>query len=193
MAQGRGGSLRKADDRTCRSEPSDDFKTRRAAIFDLREKAKIKCSDMRRFGISFFLLFLLSAQNSNAQDFVGWPNFNSVPNPTKNPETKTQAVRSKKKSLPQKQIVWQAWKDLRTYRYRTGSRYAGRGNWERYIIFESPQNVHFSEIFCGSAKAPDVLLSPSNRVAKIVLLSTSASHWKWNASLSSTRKVPEHN
>src|SRR6202049_2117219 len=148
---------------------------------------------MRRFGISFFLLFLLSAQNSNAQDFVGWPNFNSVPNPTKNPETKTQAVRSKKKSLPQKQIVWQAWKDLRTYRYRTGSRYAGRGNWERYIIFESPQNVHFSEIFCGSAKAPDVLLSPSNRVAKIVLLSSSASHWKWNASLSSTPKVPEHN
>ena len=180
----------------CRSEPSDNFKTRRAAIFDLRGKAKIKCSDMRRFGISFFLFFsffLLSAQNSNSQDFVGWPNFNSVPDTTKNPETKTQAVRSKKKSLPQKQIVWQAWKDLRMYRYRTGSRYAGRGNWERYIIFESPQNVHFSEISCGSAKAPDVSLSPSNPVAKIVLLSTSASHWKWNASLFSTRKVPtEH-
>src|SRR6202030_3619933 len=172
MAQGRGGSLRKADHRTWRSEPSDDFKTRRAAIFDLREKAKIKCSDMRRFGISFFLLFLLSAQNSNAQDFMGWPNFNSVPDTTKNPETKTQAVRSKKKSLPH---------------------YAGRGNWERYIIFESPENVHFSEISCGSAKAPDVSLSPSNPVAKIVLLSTSASRWKWNASLSSTPTIPEHN
>jgi hypothetical protein len=120
----------------CRSEPSDISKTRRAAIFDLRGKAKIKCSDMRRFGISFFLFFLLSAQNSNAQDFVGWPNFNSVPDTTKNPETKTQAVRSKKKSLPRKQIVWQAWKDLRLYLYRTGSRYAGRGNWERCIIFE---------------------------------------------------------
>ena len=76
---------------------------------------------------------------------------------------------------------------------RTGSRYAGRGNWERYIIFESPQNIHFSEISCGSAKATDVLLSPSNPVAKIVLLSTSASRWKWNASLSSTPTVPEHN
>ena len=177
----------------CGSEPSDNFKTRRAAIFDLRGKAKMKCSDMRRFGISFFLFFLFSAQNSNAQDFVGWPNFNSVPDTTKNPETKTEAVRSKKKSLPQKQIVWQAWKDLHIYRYRTGSRYAGRGNWERYIIFESRENVDFSEISCGSAKAPDVLLSPSNPVAKIVLLSTSASRWKWNASLSSTPTVPEHN
>ena len=162
-------------------------------FFDLRGKAKIKCSDMRRFGILFFFFFLLSAQNSMAQDFVGWPKFNSVPDTPKNPETKTQAVRSKKKSLPQKQIVWQAWKDLRTYRYRTGSRYAGRGNWERYIIFESPENVHFSEISCGSAKAPDVSLSPSSPVAKIVLLSTSASHWKWNDSLSFAPKVAEHN
>jgi hypothetical protein len=32
--------------------------------------------------------------------------------------------------------LWEPWKDLRIYRYRTGSRYAGRGNWERYIIFE---------------------------------------------------------
>ena len=177
----------------CRSEPSDDFKTRRAAIFDLRGKAKIKCSDMRRFGIAFFLFFLLSAQNSMPQNFVGWPSFNSVPDTIKNTETKTRSTRSKKKPLPQNQIVWQAWTDLRKYRYRTGSRYAGRGNWERYIIFESSENVHFSEISCGSAKAPDVLLSPSNPVAKIVLLSTSASRWKWNASLPSTPTVPEHN
>jgi hypothetical protein len=178
-----GASLRRFQNTECRK-------------FRLTREAKIKCSDMRRFAIlffSFFLLFLLSDQNSMAQDFMGWPNFNSVPDTTKNPETKTQAVRSKKKSLPQKQIVWQAWKDLHMYRYRTGSRYAGRGNWERYIIFESPENVHFSEISCGSAKAPDVSLSPSNPVAKIVLLSTSASRWKWNASLSSTPTVPEHN
>jgi hypothetical protein len=63
------------------------------SIFDLRGKAKIKCSDMRRFGISFFLFFLLSAQNSMAQDFLGWPNFNSVPETTKNPGIKTQATR----------------------------------------------------------------------------------------------------
>src|SRR6476659_5349661 len=106
---------------------------------------------MRRFAISFFLLFLLSDRNSMAQDFMGWPKFNTVPDTIKNGETKTQATRSKKKPLPQKQIVWQAWKDLRKYRYRTGSRYAGRGNWERYIIFESRENVHFSEISCGSA------------------------------------------
>ena len=186
----RGGSLRKADDRTLPQRAFGQFQNAGCRHFRLTRESKNKCSNMRRFGISFFLFFLLSAQNSNAQDFVGWPNFSSVPDTTKNPETKTQAVRSKKKSLPQKQIVWQAWKDLRTYRYRTGSRYAGRGNWERYIIFESRQNVHFSEISCGSATAPDVSLSPSNPVAKIVLLSTSASHWKWNASLFSTPKVP---
>ena len=99
--------------------------------------------------------------------------------------------RSKKTPLPQKQILWEPWKDLRIYRYRTGSRYAGRGNWERYVIFESHEKIHFSEISCGSVKAPDVSLSPSNPVAKIVLLSTSASRWKWNASLSSTPKVPK--
>ena len=148
---------------------------------------------MRRLGILFFLLFLVSAQNSMAQDFMGWPNFNSVPDTIKNTETKTRAARSKKKPLPQEQIVWQAWKDLRVYRYRTGSRYAGRGNWERYVIFESHENVRFSGISCDSVKAPDVLLSPSNPIAKIVLLSTSASRCKWNASLSSTLKVPEHN
>jgi hypothetical protein len=148
---------------------------------------------MRRLGILFFLLFLVSAQNLMAQDFMGWPNFNSVPDTIKNTETKTRVARSKKKPLPQKQIVWQAWKDMRVYRYRTGSRYAGRGNWERYIIFESHENVRFSGISCDSVKAPDVLLSPSNPIAKIVLISTSASRWKWNASLSSTPKVPEHN
>jgi hypothetical protein len=148
---------------------------------------------MRRLGILFFLLFLVSAQNLMAQDFMGWPNFNSVPDTIKNTETKTRVARSKKKPLPQKQIVWQAWKDMRVYRYRTGSRYAGRGNWERYIIFESHENVRFFGISCDSVKAPDVLLSPSNPIAKIVLISTSASRWKWNASLSSTPKVPEHN
>jgi len=193
MAQGRGGSLRKADDRILPERAFGQFQNAACRHFRLTRESKIKCSDMRRFGISFFLFFLLSAQNSMAQDFVGWPNFNSVPDTTKNPETKTEAVRSKKKSLPQKQIVWQAWKDLRMYRYRTGSRYAGRGNWEHYIIFESPQNVHLSKISYGSAKASDVLLSPSNPVAKIVLLSTSASHWKWNDSLSTTPKVAEHN
>src|SRR6266403_621978 len=111
-----------------------------------------------------------------AQEFIGWPNFNSVPDTTTNPKTKTQVARSEKKPLPQEQIVWQAWKDLRVYRYRKGSRYAGRRNWERYIILESRENVRFSGISCVSAKAPDVPLSPSNPVEKIVLLSTSASH-----------------
>jgi hypothetical protein len=54
---------------------------------------------MRRFAIlffSFFLLFLLSDQNSMAQDFMGWPNFNTVPDTIKNGETKTQARSIKK-------------------------------------------------------------------------------------------------
>jgi hypothetical protein len=151
-----GASLRRFQNTECRK-------------FRLTRKAKTKCSDMRRFAIlffSFFLLLLFSDQNSMAQNLMGWPNFNTVPDTIKNGETKTQATRSKKKPLPQKQIVWQAWKDLRKYRYRTGSRYAGRGNWERYIIFESRENVHFSEISCGSAKAPDVSLSPSSLLSQ---------------------------
>lgn len=150
----------------------------------------MKCSDMRRFGFFFFLLWV---QNSMAQDFMGWPNFNSVPDTIKNPETETQAARVKKAPRPQRQIDWQPWKQLPMYRYRTGSRYAGRGKWECYIIFESRENVRFSKISCGPVKAPDLLLSPANPVAKIVLLSPSASRWKWNASLYSSPKVPEHN
>jgi len=148
---------------------------------------------MRRFGILFFLFFLLSSQSLNAQDFMGWPNFNSVPDTIKNPKTETQAAGSKKPPLPQKEIDWLPWKDLRMYRYRTGSRYAGRGNWERYIMFESRENVRFSEISYGSVKASDVLLSPANPVGKIVLLSHSASRWKWNASLYSPPEEPKHN
>jgi hypothetical protein len=135
---------------------------------------------MRRFGILFFLFFLLPSQNSNALDFMGWPNFN--PDTIKHPETETESARSKKAPLPHKQIDWQPWKDMRMYRYRTGSRYAGRANWEHYIMFESRENVRFSEISYGSVKASDVLLSPSNPIAKIILLSPSASRWKWNAS-----------
>jgi hypothetical protein len=137
------------------------------------------------------LFFLLSAQNSNALDFMGWPSFNPVPDTIKNPETETQAAGSKKAPLPHKEIDWLPCKDLRTYRYRTGSRYAGGGNWERYITFESRENVRFSEISYGSVKASEVLLSPSNPVAKIVLLLPSASRWTWNASLYSPPKEPE--
>jgi hypothetical protein len=140
---------------------------------------------MTRFGISLFLFFLLSSQILSAQDLMGWPNFNSVPGTIKNPEMQAAA--------PKKQIVWRPWKDLRRYRYRTGFRYAGNDNWERYIVFESRENVRFSEISYGSVKASDVSLSPSNPVGQIVLLSPSASLWKWNASLNSGPKEPEHN
>jgi hypothetical protein len=48
----------------------------------------------------FFCSFFGLAQNSMAQDFMGWPNFNSIPDTIKNTETKTRAARSKKKPLP---------------------------------------------------------------------------------------------
>ena len=153
---------------------------------------------MRRFGKSLFLFWWLSSQSVSAQDFRGWPNFNSVPDTVKNPKTAPKTSRAypettKKNSRDQKeQITWLPWKDLRTYRYRTGRRYAGNGNWERYIVFQSRENIRFSEISYGSLKASDVLLSPSNPVAQIVLLSASPSLWKWNASLTSPPKEPQH-
>ena len=136
---------------------------------------------MRQFDKSLFLFLflLLSSQNSHAQDFRGWPNFDSVPD-VKNPETQPQDARDQKN-----QITWLPWKDMRTYRYRTGCRYEGSGKWERYIAFESRQNVRISGIAYGPMQAPDVLLSPSNSVGQILLLSPSASIWKWNASLDS--------
>ena len=150
----------------------------------------MKCSDMRQFGFFFFLLWV---QNSVAQDFMGWPNFNSVPETIKNSETETPAARAKKAPPPQRQIHWQSWNQLRMYRYRTGSRYAGLGKWEHYVIFESRENVRFSKISCGPIKTPDISLSRANPVAKIVLLTPSGSRWEWNASLYSSQKKPENN
>jgi hypothetical protein len=136
---------------------------------------------VRRFGKSLFLFLflLLSSQNSHALDFEGWPNFDSAPD-AKNPETKPQAAPDSKE-----RITWLAWKDMRSYRYRTGRRYVGSGKWERYIAFESRENIRISEISYGPAKAPDVLLSPSKPVGQIMLQSPSVSIWKWNASLNS--------
>src|SRR6476620_12585875 len=70
------------------------------------KETKMKCSDLRRFGFFFFLLWV---QNSVAQDFMGWPNFNSVPDTIKNSETETPAARAKKAPRPQRQIDWQPW------------------------------------------------------------------------------------
>jgi hypothetical protein len=142
---------------------------------------------MRRFRKSLFLFLCLSSQNLDAQDFRGWPNFDSVPDTVKNPKTAPKASRVQKE-----QITWLPWKDLGTYRYRTGRRYAGNGNWERYIVFQSRENLRISEISYGSVKASDVLLSPSNPVAQIVLASPSTSYWKWKASLTSPPKDTEH-
>ena len=132
--------------------------------------------DMRRFGMLFFSFLLLSSQSTKALDFMGWPDFNSL----KNPETESPADQS---PLPEEQVAWNPWKNTHLYRYRIGSRYAGRENWEHYLMFESHENVRFSQISYGSLKAPDVLVSPSNPVAKIVLRSSSTSRWKWTASL----------
>jgi hypothetical protein len=151
---------------------------------------------MRRFGILFslFLLLLLSARSSNALDLMGWPNFNSVPDTAKNPKmTETPAARSKRPPLAHKQIEWHSWKDSSNYRFRTGSRDTGGGSWEHYIIFESRENVRFSEISYGSVKAPDVLLSPARPMAQIVLVSPSASYWQWNVTLYSPPKEPAQN
>ena len=153
---------------------------------------------MRRFRKSLFLFLCLSSQNLDAQDFRGWPNFDSVPDTVKNPKTAPKTSRvypatTKKNPRDQKeQVMWLPWKDLHTYRYRTGRRYAGNGNWERYIVFQSRENLRISEISYGSVKASDVLLSPSNPVAQIVLVSPSTSYWKWKASLTSPPKDTEH-
>jgi hypothetical protein len=131
---------------------------------------------MRRIILSLVLFLLPSSQNSHALDFEGWPSFDPVVD-AKNSETKPQAVRDQEKP-----ITWQPWKEMGSYRYRTGCREIGTGKWERYVAFESRENVRIAEVSYGPLKAPDVLLSPSNPVAQIVLQSPSASKWKWNAS-----------
>jgi len=72
---------------------------------------------------------------------MGWPNFNSVPDTIQSGEIEMQAAPG-----PKKRIYWLPWKDMRTYRFRTGCRYTSNNNWKRYIIFQSHENVPFSEI-----------------------------------------------
>jgi len=131
---------------------------------------------MRRIILSLVLFLLLSSRTTHALDFEGWPSFDPVAD-AKNSETKPQAARDQEEP-----IRWQPWKDMRSYRYRTGCREIGAGKWERYLAFESRENVRIAEVSYGTLKAPDVLLSPSNPVAQIVLQSPSAFKWKWNAS-----------
>jgi hypothetical protein len=131
---------------------------------------------MRRIILSLVLFLLLSSRTTHALDFEGWPSFDPVAD-AKNSETKPQAARDQEEP-----ITWQPWKDMRSYRYRTGCREIGAGKWERYLAFESRENVRIAEVSYGTLKAPDVLLSPSNPVAQIVLQSPSAFKWKWNAS-----------
>ena len=131
---------------------------------------------MRRIILSLVLFLLLSSQTTHALDFEGWPSFDPVAD-AKNSETKPQAARDQEEP-----ITWQPWKDMRSYRYRTGCREIGAGKWERYLAFESRENVRIAEVSYGTLKAPDVVLSPSNPVAQIVLQSPTAFKWKWNAS-----------
>lgn len=131
-----------------------------------------------------FLFLVLWTQNVTALDFMGWPNFNPVPEPTKEPEAEKPAIARTKRGLrPQTKVDWQPWQYSRIYRYRTGSRDAGQGKWERHIVFESRENVRLSNISCGGVKAPDVFLSAVHPVAEVVLLSVAASLWQWNASM----------
>jgi hypothetical protein len=131
---------------------------------------------MRRIILSLVLFLSLSSQTTHALDFEGWPSFDPVAD-AKNSETKPQAARDQEEP-----ITWQPWKDMRSYRYRTGCREIGAGKWERYLAFESRENVRIAEVSYGTLKAPDVLLSPSNPVAQIVLQSPTAFKCKWNAS-----------
>jgi hypothetical protein len=108
-------------------------------LVDFRDENETVKPCMRRFGISFLSL-LLSSQHLNAQDLMGWPNFYSVSDTIQSEEIETQAAPG-----PKKRIYWLPWKDMRTYRYRTGCRYASNDNWERYIMFQSHENVRFSE------------------------------------------------
>jgi hypothetical protein len=135
---------------------------------------------MRRILLSLVLFLLSLSRTSHALDFEGWPSFDPLAE-TKNSETKPQTAREQEEP-----ITWQPWKDMRSYRYRIGCREIGSAKWERYVAFESRENIRIAEISYGSLKAPDIMLSPSNPVGQIVLQSPSASKWKWNASSNPT-------
>jgi hypothetical protein len=135
---------------------------------------------MRRIILSLVLFLLLSSQAMYALDFEGWPSFDPVVDAV-NSEAKPEAARDQEKP-----IMWEPWKDMHSYRYRIGCREIESGTWERYVAFESRENVRIAEVSYGPLKAPDVTLSPSNPVAQIMLQSPSASKWKWNASSNAT-------
>ena len=77
-------------------------------------------------------------------------------------------------------IDWQHWQSVENYRYRIGSRLAGK--WERDLELELTAplvSLRFTEIHYGEARAEDVALSPDNRSIQIKLVYGPVAKWNW--------------
>ena len=77
-------------------------------------------------------------------------------------------------------IDWQHWQSVENYRYRIGSRLAGK--WERDLELELTAplvSLRFTEIHYGEARAEDVTLFPDNRSIQIKLVYRPLAKWNW--------------
>jgi hypothetical protein len=77
-------------------------------------------------------------------------------------------------------IDWQRWQSVENYRYRIGSRLAGK--WERYLELQLTAplvSLRFAEIHYGEARAEDVALSPDNPSIQIKLVYGPVAKWNW--------------
>jgi len=87
------------------------------------------------------------------------------------------------KPIPSEPVIdWQHWQSVENYRYRTGSRLAGK--WERYLELELTAplvSLRFTGIHYGETSAEDVALSPDNRSIQIKLVHGPAAKWDWKA------------
>jgi len=85
------------------------------------------------------------------------------------------------KPIPNEPVIdWQRWQSVENYRYRIGSRLAGK--WERYLELELTAplvSLRFTEIHYGEARAEDVALSPDNRSIQIKLVYGPVAKWNW--------------
>ena len=85
------------------------------------------------------------------------------------------------KPIPNEPVIdWQHWQSVENYRYRIGSRLAGK--WERYLELELTAplvSLRFTEIHYGEARAEDVTLFPDNRSIQIKLVYRPLAKWNW--------------
>jgi hypothetical protein len=86
-------------------------------------------------------------------------------------------------------ITWHQWQEWPEFRVRTGDRYLGHRQWERYLGFEqhrgSAKVIKISMIYLATEAVPEVVITPKRRYAIVkvtnAIMTARKGHWNWTA------------